>query len=74
VYTGPETTLGISAKGFQKVTGGWTSIKQGEYWLSICGNSQPRGSLKRPSAKRAGELLNLSRLQLRILSLKKTSI
>jgi hypothetical protein len=69
MYTGPETTLGISAKGFQKVTWGWTSIKQGECWLSICGNSQPKGSLKRPSAKRAGELLSL-----RILSLKKTSI
>jgi hypothetical protein len=35
------------------------------YWL--CGQRQAKGLLKRPSAKRAGELLNLSRDQLRIM-------
>jgi hypothetical protein len=42
--------------------------KHTEYWQSIHGQRQARGFLKRPSAKRAGELLSLSRNQLRILT------
>jgi hypothetical protein len=47
---------------------GWTSRKLEEYWQSICGQRQARRSLKRPSDKRARELLNLSRNQLRIMT------
>jgi len=36
-----------------------------ECWLSIRGQRQADGLLKRPSAKRAGELLTLGRNQLR---------
>jgi hypothetical protein len=39
---------------------GWTS-RILEYWQSIQEQRQGNGFLKRPSAKRAGELLNLSR-------------
>jgi len=46
---------------------GWTSRKH-ELWQSIHGQMQARGFLKRPSDKRAGELLNLSRNQLRIMT------
>jgi hypothetical protein len=43
------------------------SRKHKEYWQSICGSRQAKGFLKRPSAKKkGGELLNLSRNQLRI--------
>jgi hypothetical protein len=47
---------------------GWTSRKHTEYWQSVRGQRQAKGFLKRPSAKRAGELLSLSRNQLRILT------
>jgi len=46
---------------------GCTSKKHEAYWQSICGQRQAKGFLKRPSAKRAGELLNLSRDQLKIM-------
>jgi len=45
---------------------GWTSGKHEEYWQSIQEQRQGNGFLKRTSAKRAGELLNLSRNQPRI--------
>jgi hypothetical protein len=47
----------------------WTSRKHEEHWQSICGQKQAKGFLKRkPSARKAGELLNLSRNQLRIMT------
>jgi hypothetical protein len=46
----------------------WTSRKHEEHWQSIHGHRQAKGFLKNPSAKRAGELLNLSRNQLRIMT------
>lgn len=42
---------------------GWTSRKDNEYWQSIHGQRQAKSFLRRPSAKRAGELLNQSRNQ-----------
>jgi len=58
----------------------WKSQKLQEYRQSIHGQRQDKDFLKRPSAKRDGELLNLSRNQLRIectanrpLSFKRTS-
>jgi hypothetical protein len=59
--TGPVPALGISAKVSRGAIRGWTSTKQEEYWQSICGQWHAKGFLKRPSAERAGELLNLSR-------------
>jgi hypothetical protein len=50
------------------VTRGWTSRKPEEHWQSICGQRQATGFLKRPSAKRSGALLDLSRNQLRIIT------
>jgi hypothetical protein len=47
---------------------GWTSRKDKEYWQSIHGGRQVKGSLKRSSAKRTRELLSLSRSQLRIMT------
>jgi hypothetical protein len=64
---GPERALGIFAKVARGVSEDWTSRKC-EHWQSICGETQAKGFLKKPSAKRPGELLNLSRNQLRILT------
>ena len=61
---GPEPTLGTSAKVAREVIRGRTSGKHEEYWQSIQGQGQAKGFLKRLSAKRTGELLNLSRNQL----------
>jgi hypothetical protein len=44
---------------------GCTNKKHEEYSQSIHGQKQAKGFLKRPSAKRAGELVNLSRNRLR---------
>jgi hypothetical protein len=67
-FIGPEPALGISDKIAREVIRGWTNRKHTEYWQFIHGQRQARGFLKRPSAKRAGELLSLSRNQLRILT------
>jgi len=64
---GPQPALGISAKVARGVIRGWTSRKLEEYWQSMQEQRQGNGFLKRPSAKRAGELLNLSRNQPRIM-------
>jgi hypothetical protein len=64
--TGPECALAISAKFARGVFRDWTSKKHEEYWQSIHGQRQAKGFLKRHSGKRAGELLNLSRNQLRL--------
>jgi hypothetical protein len=66
-FIGPKSALGISAKITREVIRGWTNRKHAEYWQSVRGQRQAKGFLKRPSAKRAGELLSLSRNQLRIL-------
>jgi hypothetical protein len=41
--------------------GDWMSRKHREYWQSICGQSQAQGFYKRPSGRKAEELLNSSR-------------
>jgi hypothetical protein len=67
-FIGPEPALGISAKIAWEVIRRWTNRKHIKYWQSIHGQRQAKGFLKRPSAKRAGQLLSLSRNQLRILT------
>jgi hypothetical protein len=67
-FIGPKPALGICAKIARKVIRGWTNRKRTEYWQSIQGQRQTRDFLKGPSARRAGELLNLNRNQLRILT------
>jgi len=64
---GPQPALGISAEVARVVIRGWTSRKHEEYWQSIQEQRQGNGFLKIPSAKRAGELLNLNRNQPRIM-------
>jgi hypothetical protein len=46
----------------------WMSRKHEEHWQSIYGQRQAKDFLKKPSAKNAWELLNLSRSQLRIMT------
>jgi hypothetical protein len=65
---GPECALGISAKVARGVIRDLTVRKHEEYWQSIHGQRQAKGFLKRHSGKRAGELLKLSRNQLRLLT------
>jgi hypothetical protein len=67
-FIGPEPALGISAKIAREVISGWTNRKHTEYWQSVYGQRQAKGFLKRSSARRAGELLGLSRNQQRILT------
>jgi hypothetical protein len=62
-----EYALGISAKVASGVIRGWTNRKD-ENCQSIHGQRQAKGFLTTPSAKRAGELLNLSINQLRIMT------
>jgi hypothetical protein len=61
----PEPALGISANVARGVIRDWTSRKHEEHWQSIRGQKQAKGFLKKPSARKAGELLKLSRNQLR---------
>jgi hypothetical protein len=65
---GPEPALSISVKVARRVIRDWTSRKHEEHWQSIRGQRQSKGFLKKLSAKEAGELLNLSRNQLRIMT------
>jgi hypothetical protein len=60
----------ISEKVARGMIKDWANRKQREYWQSICGQRQAKSFLKKPSAKKkkAGELLNLSRNQLRIMT------
>jgi hypothetical protein len=58
----------VYAKVARGVIRGWTSRKHKEYWQSICGKRQAKGSLERPSAKTVGELFNLHKSQLSMLS------
>jgi hypothetical protein len=65
---GLEAALGISTKVAMGVISAWTNRKHKEHWQSICGRRQAKGFLKKkPYAKRAGKLLNLSRYQLKII-------
>lgn len=61
---GTEPAFDIPAEVAKGVIGAQMSRKY-ECLLSICGQRQAEGLLKRPSAKRVGELLNLGRNQLR---------
>jgi hypothetical protein len=65
---GPEPTVGISAKVARGVIRDWMSRKHEGHWQSIRGQRQAKGFLKKPSAKKAGELLSLIRNQLRIMT------
>jgi hypothetical protein len=65
-FIGPAPALGISTEIARGVIRGWTSRKH-SYWQSIYGQRQAKGFLKRPFAKRTGELLNLNRNQLRVM-------
>ena len=47
---------------------GWTSGKHEEYWQSIHGQRKAKDFLKRLSAKRAKELLNLRQNPLKIMT------
>jgi hypothetical protein len=67
-FIGPEPALGISAKIAREVIRRWMNTKHTEYCQSIHGQRQVKGVLKRPSAKRAGELLSFRRNQLTILT------
>jgi hypothetical protein len=67
-FIGPEPALGISAKIAREVIRGWTKRRHIEYWQSIYGQRQAKSFLKRLPAKRARELLSLSRNQLLILT------
>jgi hypothetical protein len=67
-FIGPEPALGISAKVARGVIRYWASRKHEEHWQSLRGRKQAKGFLKNPSARKAGELLNLSRNQLRIMT------
>jgi hypothetical protein len=65
---GPEPALCVSAKVAIGVIREWTSRKHEERWQPVCEQRQDKGFRRIPSAKRAGELLILSRNHLRILT------
>jgi hypothetical protein len=67
-FIGPEPALGISAKGARVVIRDWMNRRHEQHWHSILGHGQTKGCLKRPSSKKAEELINLSRNQLRIVT------
>jgi hypothetical protein len=46
----------------------WASRKHEEHWQSTCGQKQAKGFLKKNPLQKAGELLNLSRNQLRVMT------
>jgi hypothetical protein len=66
--TGYDPAVGISLNVARGVISSWMSRKHEDHWKSIHGQRQAKGFLERPSAKRAGEFLNLSRNQLRIMA------
>jgi hypothetical protein len=63
-FMGPEPALGISGKVAREVIRGCMNTKHEEYLQSIYGHKPAKAVLKGPSAKKAGELLNLSINQL----------
>jgi len=64
-FIGPEPAIGIPAKVAKLVIRDWANMKQEKHWQSICGQWHV-GFLKKPSRKKAGELLNLDRNHLRM--------
>jgi hypothetical protein len=67
--TGPEPALGMSAKVGREVIRDWMSRKHEEHWQSIRGQRRAKGFLKKLLCKtKSGELLNLSRNQLRVMT------
>jgi hypothetical protein len=68
IYQPDKPALGISEKVVREVSRGWKSRKHNVYWQAICRQMQVNGFLKGPSPKKVGELLNLSRNQLRIMT------
>jgi hypothetical protein len=52
-FVEPKPALGISAKVASRVIRGWMSRKHKEYSSSLCGQTQAKVHLKRPSAKTA---------------------
>jgi hypothetical protein len=63
---GPESALGISVKVAREVIR--YQMNSEKCWQSICESRQAMAFLKKPSAKKAGELLSLNRNQLRIMT------
>jgi len=59
-----ELAFDIPAEVAEGVIRAWMSRRH-KCWLSVRGQRQADGLLKRPTAKRAGELLTLGRNQLR---------
>ena len=58
---GTEPALGIFAEVARGVIRTWTSRKHEEYWRSIYGQRQTTYFIEICSAKRSGDILNLSR-------------
>jgi len=68
IYQPDKPALGISEKVAREVSRAWKSRKHSMCWHAICRQMQVNGFLKGPSPKKAGELLTLSRNQLRIMT------
>jgi hypothetical protein len=64
VYT--HTCIDKTAKVARRVILGLDKKEHKAYWPAIRAQRQAEGVLKRPSVRRSGELLHLSRSQLRI--------
>jgi len=62
-----EPAFGISSKVAMGVLRDWTCSKLEECWQSTNGQLQPQGFRKGPFTNRAGNLLSLIRIQLRIM-------
>jgi hypothetical protein len=72
-YTPPQiiirfVTVHVYVLLVRRVIRDWMIRKHEEYWQSIHGQRHAKGFLQRPSAKTVGELLNLSRNQLTIMT------
>jgi ribonuclease HI len=65
---GHKPVLCISAEDTGGVIGDWMSRIHEEHWQCVHGQRQAKDILKRPCAKKAGELLKLNRNQLKIIS------
>jgi hypothetical protein len=63
--TGPQPAPGLSTKFVRMITD-WTHRIHKEHWQSTCGQWQDKGLFKKPCARKSGELLSISRIQLRI--------
>jgi hypothetical protein len=51
--TEPQPALGVSVKVVRGVISAWTNMKHNKYWQSMRGQNQPKGFLKRLSAKKS---------------------